>query len=217
MKTPLERKIEKYIDDLFRDVGPSQELFDLQEELTTSLRERTADLRSRGLNEEQAFREAVVSMGDLSGLVDDMRRIAQDRAKQAVYLSMNSRVSTVGIVLAVLLILFGIFNMMMLYTMGGQSGQAVTGNGIFVVIGGALFTYSALTRETRRRYAMNPVRATLYAVSIGLVLFGLFTGVTARFATGQVFIGIASTMIFFLTGTGLFLYLALTEPDRSKG
>lgn len=48
----IDNKIKKYIDDLFSDVGPSQQLFDLKEELTTNLKEKIADYQARGMEEE---------------------------------------------------------------------------------------------------------------------------------------------------------------------
>lgn len=213
--SPLNKKINDYLDHLFSGVGASQQLFDLKEELATNLKEKTQDIKARGLDDDQAFREAVISMGDLGGLVDDMRRLGQDTARQSVYTSMSARISTAGIVIGVLLILFGLFTSAMLYFMRG-SGVEIAGAGIFVVAGGALVTYSVLTRESRNKYAMNKVRAALYAVSVGLLLFSLFTGLVTRYATGEMFIAIASVMIFFLAGTGLFLALALTGTDRRK-
>ncbi len=71
-KKALDEKIERYLKDLFAGVGQSQQLFDLKEELSTNLKEKIADYQSRGLADEQAFKEAVISMGDLSGLVEDL-------------------------------------------------------------------------------------------------------------------------------------------------
>jgi len=68
--------------------------------------------------------------------------------------------------------------------------------------GGALVTYSILTRETRKKYAMNKIRAGLYALSIGLLLFSLFTETVARFATGEIYIAVGSLMAFSLAGIG---------------
>lgn len=113
----LNKKVIAYIDNLFSGVGGSQQLFDLKEELATNIKEKIADYKSRGMNEEQAFKEAVISMGDLSGLVEDMRKLGQDTAKQFVYSSMTTRISTAGIVAGVLLVLFGIFTVLMLYFM----------------------------------------------------------------------------------------------------
>lgn len=63
---------------------------------------------------------------------------------------------------------------------------------------------------------MNKVRAGLYALSIGLLLFSIFTSVTTRFATGEMYVAIASLMIFFLAGIGIFLFLVLTGTDPRK-
>jgi len=212
---PVNKKVNDYIDNLFAGVGPSQQLFDLKEELAINLREKIGDIKSRGLDDEQAFKEAVISMGDLSGLVDDMRRVGQDTAKQWAYTSLSGRISTAGIVAGVLLILFGAFTVAMLYFMKMEA-EPVVGSSIFIVVGGAVLTYSILTRETRNKYGMNKIRAVLYALAIGLILFSIFTALTSRFATGEMFIAIGSLMVFSLPGIGLFLLLILTETDRSK-
>lgn len=216
----VDKKVNSYIDNLFSGVGPTQQLFELKEELAVNIKEKIADYITRGMDEDQAFKESVISMGDLGGLVEDMRKLGQDTAKQSVYSSMTARISTAGIITGVLLVLFGIFMVTMLYFMPEFSmprdGAAVAGNGIFIVAGGAVITYSLLTRETRQNFAMNRIRAAFYALSIGLILFSLFTAVVTRFATGEIFIAVASLMIFFLIGIGLLLYLVLTEKDRSK-
>lgn len=212
---PLNKKVNVYIDNLFAGVGTSQQLFDLKEELAINLQEKISDIKARGLDDEQAFKEAVISMGDLSGLVDDMRRVGQDTAKQWAYTSLSGRISTAGIVAGVLLILFGAFTVAMLYFMKMEA-EPVVGSSIFIVAGGAVLTYSILTRETRNKYGMNKIRAVLYALAIGLILFSIFTALTSRFATGEMFIAIGSLMVFSLPGIGLFLLLILTETDRSK-
>lgn len=154
-------------------------------------------------------------MGDLSGLIDDMRKIGQDTAKQSIYTSMTSRISTVGIIIGVLLTLFGLFTIAMLFFMDIPREGAV-GPGIFMVAGIALITYSILTRETTKRYAMNKIRAIFYALAVGLILFGIFSGITAGYATGETFIAIATVMVFVLVGVGLFLFLLLIGNDRRK-
>ncbi len=211
----LDQRIKAYFDNLFSGVGPSQQLFDLKEELTINMKEKITDYRARGMNDEQAFKEAVVSMGDLSGLVDDMRKLGQDTARMSIYSSMANRISAGFIVVGVLLALFGIFVIAMTYFMR-MEGVAVAGNGIFVVAGGMLFTYGLLTRETARKYAMNKIRAALYGLAVGSILFGLFSAAVTYFSVGETYVSIASLMVFFLGGVGLFLILALTESDRRK-
>lgn len=214
-KNLMDSKVRKHFDALFSDVGASQQLFELKEELATNLKEKIADYQSRGMADEQAFKEASISMGDLRGLVDDMRLIGQDTAKQSVYSTMTARISTAGIIAGVLMVLFGIFTATMLSFMS-QDALVITGNGIFIVTGGTLITYSFLTRETHRKYAMNKIRAGLYALAIGLLLFAVFTGIASRYATGEMYIAVGSSMVFSLIGVGLFLFLMLTGTDRRK-
>ncbi len=214
-KNSMENKVKKYIDNVFSQVEPSQQLFDLKEELSTNLKEKIADYKMRGMTDEQAFKEAVVSLGDLSGLVDDMRQIGWDKAKQGVYSTMTARISTAGIIGGVLLTLFGIFTSLMTYFMD-LPGESVVGTGILSGAGVAITTYSIWTRETRRKYAMNRIRAAFYALSVGIILFAIFTAIMSKVTTGEMFIAIGSGMVFSLVGVGLFLFLILTGTDRRK-
>jgi len=63
---------------------------------------------------------------------------------------------------------------------------------------------------------MNKIRAASYALSTGLLLFGIFTAFVTRFATGEMYVAIGSLMIFALAGIGLLLFLILTGTDRRK-
>lgn len=215
-KKSIDEKVKKYIDRLFADVGPSQQLFDLKEELSTNLKEKIADYQSRGMDEDQAFKEAVISLGDLRGLVDEMRQIGQDEAKQAIYSSMTNRISTAGIIVGTLLTLFGLFTISMLYFMMGIPMEGIVGPGVFTVVGVGLITYSVLIRETKTKYGMKKLRAALYGLSVSLILYGIYTGLLAGITTGEIYIAISSTMVFVLAGIGLLLYLLLTEMDRRK-
>ncbi len=76
--------------------------------------------------------------------------------------------------------------------------------------------YSILTRETRKKFAMNKIRAAFYALSIGLLLFSIFAAISARFATGEIYIAIATLMFFTLIGIIFFLFLTLTGTNRRK-
>lgn len=218
---PMDKKVTAYIDNLFAGVGDSQQLLDLKEELATNLKEKIADIKSRGLDDEQAFKEAVISMGDLSGLVDDMRAVRHDllasagSARPSANLRLITQISTGGIVIGALLILFGLYTSTMLYFMK-MDAVPIAGSTIFVVAGGVILTYSVLTRETRTKYGMGVIRALLYAVAVGLILFGIFSAFTTRFATGEMFIAIGSSMVFSMPGIGLFLILILTGKDRRK-
>lgn len=173
-------------------------------------------MQSGGLDEEQAFEEAIISMGDLSGLVNDMRKLGEEMgARPEAPSTLTAYFSTGGIVAGVLLVLFGLFVSLMLFFME-MGVLEVVACGIYIVFGAILLTYSILTRETAKRYAMNQIRAALYALSVGLVLFGFYAATVSYFATGEIFIFTASLMWFFLGGVGLGLLLLLTEPGNRK-
>lgn len=208
-------KIHRKLDDIFASAAPSQELFDLKEELAANIRDKVTENRQDGMEEDKAIKEAFIAMGDLSDLVEDMRRQGKNTVRKAAYSSMTLRISNAGIIASVVLILFGAFNMTML-TFMNVPRVAVSGSSIFAVIGGALLTYSLLTRETKKRYAMNKVRAMLYALAVGLVLFSFQVSADAGFATGRVFPAVGSMMIFFIAGAALWLALMLTGRSRKK-
>lgn len=209
-KDHLDKKVKTYIDDLFDGVEASQQLLDLKEELATNIKEKIADYQSRGMDDKQAFNEAVISMGDLSGLVDDMRKLGQDKQRPTGSSAKERLISTIGIVVGVLLVLFGIFISTMVYFMKFNIEDAV-GPGVFIVVGGIFITFSSLIRETKNRYGMNKIRAALYALSVGSVLGGFYVSGMQKDHSA-----IAPLMVFTLIGVGLFLYLFLTETDRKK-
>ncbi|WP_175614454.1 permease prefix domain 1-containing protein [Piscibacillus halophilus] len=212
----LNEQVKKYIDDLFKEVGRSQQLFDLKQELTTNMHERIKDYKNQDMTDEEAFKEAKVSMGDLSGLVEDMREVGRQEAKKEVYDSMTNRISTGGIVIGVMVILFGILMTFSMFFMGIEP-VAKSGTSIFIVIGVTVLTYSLLARETKKKYAMNQVRAGLYALAVGLMLFGVFVAITSGLATGELFVAFSAATIFLVFGIGLLVLLMLTEKmDRKK-
>ncbi|WP_101842003.1 permease prefix domain 1-containing protein [Halobacillus sp. Marseille-P3879] len=211
----LDKKVKTYLDQEFSGVGESQQLYELKEELTVNLKEKARDFEKEGKSEDEAFKQATHSMGDLTGLKEDMRRHGEDQTKKEIYTSMASRVSAAGLIVGILVIVFGALTTAMLYFMG-LPGVAVTGPAIFVVAGGALVTYSLLTRETRKYYAMRKGRALLYALAIGIILFSLFVAFTSGLATGEVFIAISSFMVFFIIGLGLWLTLLFTQQTSRR-
>ncbi|SFJ52762.1 hypothetical protein SAMN04487936_102506 [Halobacillus dabanensis] len=216
-KNKTDKKIQNYLDREFAGIGESQQLFELKEELYMNLKEKVRDFEKEGKTEDEAFKEAISSMGDLSGLKEDMRQIGDDHTKKAVYTSMASRVSTAGLIIGILVIVFGALTSAMLYFMD-LPGEAVFGPSIFIVVGGAIVTYSVLTRETAAKYAMNKIRALLYALAIGLLLFSLSVALLSGMATGEVFVAISSFMVFFIIGLGLLLGLLFSKgTDRTKG
>ncbi|WP_181347464.1 permease prefix domain 1-containing protein [Thalassobacillus sp. CUG 92003] len=215
-KNKADKQIRNYLDREFAGIGESQQLFELKEELMMNLKEKVRDYEKAGKTEDEAVKTAINSMGDLSGLKEDMRQIGEDHTKKAVYKSMASRISTAGLIVGILIAVFGALTSTMLFFMP-IPGEAVFGPAIFIVVGGALITYSVLTRETAAKYAMNKIRALLYAVAIGILLFSMYVGFISGSATGEVFVAISSFMMFFIIGLGLLLGLLFSKgTDRKK-
>ncbi|SHF30550.1 hypothetical protein SAMN05444392_11452 [Seinonella peptonophila] len=211
----VDKKVKERINELFAGVGSSQALFELKEELSTNIKEKVADFQSRGMDEQQSLQEAMISLGDLSELVEEMRQLGQNQAKQKVYSTRAAQISTIGIVVGVLLILFGGLVCTMLFFQTSETISAV-GPLIFVVLGGAITTYSVLTRETKKCYGMNKIRATIYAAAVGTGLFGFFVSIMTYAGMGKIYTAIAPFMVFFMISVGVILYLILTEVDRKK-
>ncbi|WP_082232865.1 permease prefix domain 1-containing protein [Halobacillus massiliensis] len=215
-QSSLDKKMETYLDREFSGVGASQQLYELKEELTVNLKEKVRDYEKDGMSEEAAIKKAIQSMGDLSGLKEDMRRLGVDTTRKQVYTSMSSRISNVGLIVGILTMCFGVLTSLMLYFLG-LPGESVISPAIFIVIGGALVTYSLLTRETMKHYAMRKSMALLYTLAIGLLLFSLFVALTSGLATGEMFVAISSFMVFFLIGLALLLVLLfIPQINRKK-
>ncbi|MDQ0159327.1 permease prefix domain 1-containing protein [Alkalibacillus salilacus] len=212
----LNRDVQQYVDDLFKGVSESQQLFDLKQELITNMHARISDYQKQGMSDEEAFQEAKASMGDMSGLVEDMRQHGADESKQTVYTSMTNRMAVGALVIGSMLIVFGLLMSVSMMFMEVEP-VAVPGAGIFAVIGGVFLTYGILTRETKTMYAMQRLRAALYAVAVGFMLFAIFTAVISGLATGELFIGFSAFTVFFVIGFGLWLSLLLmTRVSRRK-
>ena len=150
----LDNRIKAYIETLFAGVGESQQLFYLKEEIAANLREKTLTNRIRGISEEQAFKEAIVSLGDLSAIVADMRKLGQEEAQQVVcstvWASLWVGIYHLGIIIGLLLIFFGFFNLAMLYFMQLETIN-VSWSCVFITMGGALVVFLILNGPDRRK------------------------------------------------------------------
>lgn len=214
-QSQLDHKIKKYLDQLFTGVGESQELHEQKEELFTNLKEKIADYQAQGMDESSSFKEAIISMGDLSSLVEDLRKVGE-KTKQFPTLSPTAtRIANAGIIIGVLMTLFGGFTIALLSFKDLKWGESFA-PGIFSVFGVSIFTYGFLLKGTSKRPGMKQMRAILYATSAGLILFSLYTAILINLKTGEMAPSIASMMVFFLAGIGLWLTLFLTEPNQRK-
>jgi hypothetical protein len=64
----MKARIGSYLDSVFRGVEETKELCDFKEELAANLSDKIADLQAGGLSEDEAFRQATASLGDIRSL-----------------------------------------------------------------------------------------------------------------------------------------------------
>lgn len=67
-------KLRDYIDELFKDAPSSKKTVEMKEEILQNLRDRYNDLLEEGKNEEAAYNIAVAGIGDMSELIDELKR-----------------------------------------------------------------------------------------------------------------------------------------------
>lgn len=215
LNSEIENKLKRHLDKLFSGIHASKQLHDLQEELMANLSEKVADYRKEGMDDEQAIKEAIISMGDISGLIDELNSSNQASHSNLPFSPKTLLLSNIILISGIMLLLFGCLATLMFYFMAIPV-VGKTGGGIFIVLGGGLITFSFLARDTKKRYGMSTIRAVGYGLSVSLILFSIFVAFTSGLATGEMYIAIASLMVFFLLGVCLLLILLFSEKSRFR-
>lgn len=72
----MEYNIRAYVDELFREAPDSQRAFEMKEELTQNLLDKYNDLVASGKSEEDAYQITLYGIGDISELLEQLRREA---------------------------------------------------------------------------------------------------------------------------------------------
>ena len=87
----MQDKIKNHIDMLFEEAPTTRRALDLKEELVANLIERYHDLTENGMGEEEAYKNVINNIGDVSELINNLKesdilnveKIAEDRKKTA--------------------------------------------------------------------------------------------------------------------------------------
>lgn len=210
----LDERIQEYIDKQFMDVKGTQQLFDMKEELFINLKERISDMIKEGYTEEDAFKEGVISIGDLSDLVEEMQSYGQDEMKQSIDSKEAQHMSTKGMIGGILLFLFGIFaSSIANYLLGSQLFWITSC--LFTVPGMLLIIYGLLIKETRKRYAMNKTRARRYIFAIGTFLYGSCISIIV-YSLPLELVALVLFMVSILISLAILLPLLLAGRSRLK-
>ncbi|GLV67530.1 hypothetical protein Bmyc01_61990 [Bacillus mycoides] len=210
----LDERIQEYINKQFMDVKGTQQLFDMKEELFINLKERISDMIKEGYTEEDAFKKGIISIGDLSDLVEEMQSYGQDEMKQSIDSKEAQHMSTKGMIGGILLFLFGIFaSSIANYLLGSQLFWITSC--LFTVPGMLLIIYGLLIKETRKRYAMNKTRARRYILAIGTFLYGSCISIIV-YSLPLELVALVLFMVSILISLAILLPLLLAGRSRLK-
>lgn len=216
----MNSQIQKYVDDLFLGYEESRELADFKEEIKINLMDRIEDLKKKGMAEEDAFTKAVAELGDITSVADEISKKKRNEVIGQMYVHPKTEVGmkhAVGYVVAGGALLFGIIVGFISYFATGAVSHGVSSLLPFLVLSGAAFVFLGLTQETASHFPMKWVRALIYAVASGLLLFGLTTAAMLYFMDDLGMHAVFGTLLpFVVPGLGILAFLMLTEKSRLK-
>lgn len=213
----MNEKVKRYVDNLFADIADSKQLRELKEEVGVNLAEKISDAINRGSSEEEAFKQAIAELGDISELAESMRKAANTRFEDSMFNPppMDKK-HVFGYVIASGVLLFGLLVAGMEQLRTGQLFYTISALLPFLITASAAFIYLALTQETRQYYAMNYKRALAYSLATALLLFGIMTAGIVYYNGNEPYQALAVFIPFVLPAVVAFIYLGLTEKSRRK-
>lgn len=157
----MEYNIRAYVDELFRDAPDTQRAYEMKVELVQNLLDKYNDLVASGKSEEDAYNITIYGIGDISELLEEMRREEPVQAQGANGVSYYTamyyfrRRSAAMLAVAVMLYIFSIAPVVVLGVLSGVTGNdALAGlgvGGMFVFIGIAtgLVIWNGITKPKR--------------------------------------------------------------------
>jgi hypothetical protein len=214
----MKNKISQYIEQLFIEFPESVQLSELKEEVAGNLHERIQESVAMGMIEDEAFQKAISELGDVTKVAEDISIKARYEVIDHMYNKKSlPKVHVIGYVISVGILLFGIITALLVHFQIGENFITISTLFPFALISISMLVYLGLTQEDQHQFGMRPIRAALYAVATGVLLFGLFTAGIVYF---QETVGkgewIATLLPFVIPSVCLFIYLGLTEKDRRK-
>lgn len=213
-------KAQVYVDRLFQDYEDTQELRDFKEEIVVNLQERIKELQSKGISEDEAFRQAVDELGDITQVAEEISKQKRKEVIGQMYIHTKvplSKFHAVGYVACGGAILFGLLAALIVNASTGELYTAIASLLPFVAIPAAGLVFLRLTQETSHQLPMGWKRAALYALGSGSVIFGLVTACMLYFMDAKMLEAVYGTLIAFLVpGVCLLAFLILTEKERRK-
>ena len=213
----MKDKIQKYVDDLFDEVYETQPLRELKEEMNANLLEKVQDLIAKGNREEAAFQKAVSSLGDMSELVESLKKAALRKNNADSYRTFPlAKKQVAGYACAAAVFLVGAMSGGLVYLQHKELLPAVVFFLPFILISAPLFAYFGLIQETRHHYGMNSKRAVAYSAAGEALLIGVAISGLLYLQHREALIVFGTLMPFGIVSAIAFMYLGLTEKKRRK-
>ncbi|MFL0365424.1 permease prefix domain 1-containing protein [Pseudobacillus sp. 179-B 2D1 NHS] len=214
----MKSRIKEYIEQVFADFPPSNQLNELKEEVEVNLQERIQEFTNQGMNEEEAFQKAISQLGDVTKVAEDIGIKAHYEVIDHMYNKKPlPKVHVFGYVISIGILLFGMITALLVHLRMEEYYITISTLFPFALVSISALVYLGLTQETPHHFGMRPIRAAGYTAATGVLLFGLFTAGIVYFQ-GSVENGewVATLLPFAIPSICLYVFLGLTEKDRSK-
>ena len=79
----MQNRLRQYMDSLFEEAPKTKRVVELKEEILQNITDKYNDLLSEGKSEEAAYNIAVASVGDVSGLIQELKAAEYPACRQA--------------------------------------------------------------------------------------------------------------------------------------
>lgn len=136
-------KLRRYIEGLFEDVPQSKSMIELKEEMLQNLVEKYEDLIQEGRGEDDAYNIAVAGIGDINGLIDDMKKSS---VSVSVDMNVARQKSAMLVSIAVMCYMLSIVPILMSFNFNIELFTGVIGFFIFIALGTGLLIYNAMSK-----------------------------------------------------------------------
>ena len=229
------QKTTQFVESLWASYEETARLIDFKAELAGNLDEKINSLVKKGMDEEEAFQKAAAELGDISSLADEMALQKKQEVLEEAFMDIRHYMDTKRILAYIafgLVFLFGIIvAVISLYAVDIDTAAAPVAQkwtaffGVllgFIPVSIAGLTFMGLTQELPDLYPLPTKRALWYSAAALLLIMGLLIFPLTWFSTldsleNHSIVAALGTLIpFALPSIALFVYLGLSEKDRSK-
>lgn len=188
----MQDRLRNYMDSLFEDAPKTKRVVELKEEILQNLIDKYNDLLMEGKSEEAAYNIAVASVGDVSGLIQDLKAVESPVMRQASEeeLDRGRKRNALFISIAVALYILCVIPVMLLEDVGGIILMFV-----MAAVATALLIYNSMTKvkynktddtvveefrewkadNKAHRQAYNAVSSAVWTLTVALYFIISFT------------------------------------------